>query len=124
MKISLGLAISVFAVPLYAKDPDCTDPGAWPAGMAYSQLKNAQIVNSSTLNFGKTKVVRLASEKIGNDPVLSVDLYRQVHQVTFVKRGGDTLTVVTVSDASHQECSMSDVDVYLVSKHLSAESEK
>lgn len=124
MKILLGLAVLIFTCPLYAKAPDCTDAGAWPASMAYSQLKNAQIIDSYTLNFDKTKVVRIASEKIGKDSVLHVDRYRQVHRVTFVKRTGERLTVVTVSDASHEECSMSDVDVYLVSKHLNADSGK
>ena len=124
MKILLGLSLFILAFPLYADGPDCTDSGAWPASIAYSQLKNAQTINSYTLNFDKTKVVRLASEKIGKDSVLNVDLYRQVHRVTFVKKSGETLTVITVNDASHEECSMSDVDVYLVSKRLSAEGKK
>lgn len=124
MKILFGLWLIIIALPLYAKDPDCTDSGAWPASIAYSQLKNARIINSYTLDFDKTRVVRLASEKIGKDAVFHVELYRQVHRVMFVKKSGETLTVVTVNDASHEECSMSEVDVYLVSKHLSADAKK
>jgi hypothetical protein len=58
------------------------------------------------------KTVRLASEKIGKD------LYRQVHLVTLTDDAGKTVEVVTVNDASSQECSMSSVDAYVVSRHL------
>ena len=127
MKIILGLLavpILIFSFPVFAKSPDCTDSGAWPASMAYAELKNAEIIDSDTLDFEKTRVVRLASERIGKDPIFHKGLYRQVHRVTFVKKSGETLAVITVNDASHQECSMSDVDVYVVSKRLGLSQEK
>jgi hypothetical protein len=31
---------------------------------------------------------------------------------------GEVVEVITVSQASNEECSMSDVDVFVVSKHL------
>ena len=46
------------------------------------------------------------------------DLYRQIHEITFVKKAGDVVTVVTVSDASHEECSMGGVKVFVVSQQL------
>jgi hypothetical protein len=80
--------------------------------MAFVHLKNAGITDNDKLDFTKTKVVRLASEKIGND------LYRQLHRVTFTEKSGRITEVITSNDASSQECSMSGVEVYVVSKRL------
>jgi hypothetical protein len=95
-----------------AKDPDCTNPEAWPAGMAFTHLKNTGVVDNDALDFKKTKVTRLASERVGKD------LYRQVHLVRFVRTSGEPVSAITVNEVSRQECSMSGVDVYLVSKRL------
>ena len=94
------------------KDPDCTGVGSWAPSMAFVHLKNAGITDNDKLDFTKTKVVRLASEKIGND------LYRQLHRVTFTEKSGRIIEVITSNDASSQECSMSGVEVYVVSKRL------
>ena len=80
--------------------------------MAIGYLKDAGITNNDELNIEKTKTVRLASDKIGKD------LYRQIHLVTFTKKSGETIQVITSNDASNEECSMSGVEVYLVSKRL------
>src|SRR5438045_3406526 len=79
--------------------PDCTGPEDWPASIAFVHLKNAGLTNNDKLDFAKTTVVRLASERI------SKRLYRQVHDVTFTEKSGRTLEVITVSDASNEECS-------------------
>lgn len=96
----------------FAKSPDCTSPDAWPAGMAFTQLKNAGVVDNDILDFTKTKVIRLASEKVGKD------IYHQVHLVRFFKKSGERVEVITVNEASHQECSLSDVNAYLISRQL------
>lgn len=106
---ALPLTFSQWAL---AKNPDCTHPDAWPSGMAFSQMKNAGLVDNDILDFTKTKVIRLASEKVGKD------VYRQVHLVHFIKKSGEKVDAITVNEVSHQECSMSDVDVYVVSKRL------
>ena len=134
MKIIPGLLavpILVFSFPVFAKSPDCTSVEAWPASMAYVELKNAGIIESDTLDLDKTKVLRLLSEKKGRVPYggpngkeISINLYYQVHRVTFVKKSGETITVITVHDASHMECSMSGVDVYIDSKYLTDPPEK
>ena len=105
------LLMSSFSVA-YAKDPDCTGVDRWPTVMAFAQLKNSHITDNSKVDFTKTKTVRLASEKIGED------LYRQIHHVTFTEKSGKTIEVITVNDASNIECSMSDVDVFVVTEHL------
>ena len=80
--------------------------------MAFTHLKNAGLIYNETTDFKKTKVVRIASEKIGKD------LYRQVHDIVFSETDGSKIEVVTVNDASHDECSMSGVEVYVISNRL------
>ncbi len=97
---------------VFAKDPDCTGTDRYPTSMAFVYLKNAGIANNNTLDFSKTKTTRLASEKIGKN------LYHQVHLITYIEKSGKNIEVITVNDASSEECSMSDVEVFLVAKHL------
>jgi hypothetical protein len=80
--------------------------------MAFVHLKNARLTNNERLDFTKTITSRLASEKIGPD------LYRQVHHVVFTEKAGGKLEVVTVNHASSEECSMSGVQVFVVSRQL------
>lgn len=111
-RFMIALALIISSACAVAKDPDCTSPDAWPAGMAFTHLKNDGLVDNEILDFKKTQVVRLASEKIGKD------LYRQVHRVRFVKKSNEQITVITVNEVSSQECSMSKVDLYVVTKRL------
>lgn len=106
------ILLFLFSSLTFAKDPDCTGVDQWPTSMAFVHLKNAGITDNNKLDFSKTKTVRLASEKIGKD------LYRQVHRITFIEKSGNTIEVITVNEASKEECSMSDVDVFVVSQHL------
>jgi hypothetical protein len=106
------LALASFAPVAIAKHPGCAGIERWATSTAFVHLKNANITNNDALDFTKTKTVRLASEKIGKD------LYRQVHNVTFTEKSGRTIEVITVNDASNEECSMSGVQVFVVSKQL------
>lgn len=108
----LAFALSTATTLCVAKTPDCTSPDAWPAAMAFAHLKNADLISNENTDFTRVKVFRLASEKTGKD------LYRQIHRIRFPKKTGEVVEVITSHDASNEECSMSDVDVYLVSKHL------
>lgn len=93
----------------HAKNPECA---SWPTNMAFVHLKNAGMVSNGHTNPEKATAVRLASEKIGKD------LYRQVYRISFPSDAGPEVEVITSSEASSEECSMSPVDVYVVSKHL------
>jgi hypothetical protein len=106
--------LMALAVPAGAKSPDCAGVNAWATAMAFVHLKNAGLTDNDRLDFTKTKTVRIASERVGKD------LYRQVHHVTFTEKSGKTIEVITRNDASHQECSMSDVEVYVISHRLGA----
>ena len=112
--ITLLLGVSL-ASSAFAKNPDCAGVERWATSMAFVHLKNAGLTNNDKLDFTKTKTVRLASEKIGKD------LYRQIHYVVFTERAGGTIEVITSNDASNEECSMSGVQVFVVSKRLGGE---
>jgi hypothetical protein len=90
--------------------PQCDKPGQWPSNMAFVHLKNRGITNNENIDFSKTEVSRIATEQI-NDTT-----HRQVHLVTFTQKDGDTIKTITISDATVEECSMSEVDVYRVEK--------
>jgi hypothetical protein len=95
--------------------PDCS--GSWPTNMAFVLMKNAGITNNEKIDLSKTKTVRLASEKIGKD------LYHQVYDVVFTEHSGRTIEAIAVHDASHQECSMTGVELFVVSQRLSSNGE-
>jgi hypothetical protein len=90
--------------------PDCS--GSWPTTMAFALLKNQGIANDQKIDFSKTKTVRLASEKTGKD------LYHQVYDVTFTEYSGRTIEAIAVHDASYVECSMTGVELFVVSQRL------
>jgi len=83
--------------------------------MAFVHFKNAALADNDSIDFSRTKTVRLASEKIGKD------LWRQVYRVLFTKKSGDTIEAIAVHNASQGDCSMTGVEVFAVSKHLNAE---
>ena len=113
MKLLIVLIILLFSPSFaFTKDPDCTGSDRWPTSMAFGSLTDTGITDNYKLDFSKTKTVRLASEKIGKD------LYRQIHHITFIEKSGNTIEVITVNDASNEECSMSGTDVFVVSRHI------
>jgi hypothetical protein len=107
--------ISSFALSQAKKThgPDCS--GGWPPNMAFVHLKNAGLADNGSVDFSKTKTVRIASEEVGKD------LWRQVYHVTFTTKAGGALDTIVVHDASSDECSTSGVEVFVVSKHLNPE---
>ena len=115
--LSVMLLISISAIAQsHAEEthgPDCS--GGWPTNMAFVHLKNAGLADNYSVDFSKTKTERLASEKVGKD------LWHQVYHVTFTKKSGDAIDAIAVHDASQEECSMTGVEVFVVSRHLNPE---
>jgi hypothetical protein len=113
--VMLVISVSATAQSQEAKThgPDCS--AGWPTNMAFVHLKNAGLADNYSVDFSKTKTVHLASEKVGKD------LWRQVSHITFTKKSGDALEAIAVHDASQEECSMTGVEVFVVSKHLNPE---
>lgn len=113
MKFGLKIIfLFLIAGQAYAKSPRCDSPENWPAATAHASLKNAKIIDNDKFDFAKTKVSRMASEKIGKD------LYRQVHLVKFFDKSGKEVSVITQSDSSNEECSMGKVQVFVISSEL------
>lgn len=80
--------------------------------MAFALLKNAGLTNNGKVDFSKTKTVRIASQKVGND------LWDQVYDVTFTEYSGRKIEAIALHEASREECSMSEVKLYVVSQRL------
>ncbi len=111
--ISVLATASFCGVGVSAPNADyCSGTERWATSMAFVNLKNARLTDNDKVDFTQTKTVRLASERIGKD------LFRQVHQVVFTEKSGRKIEVITVNDASSEECSMSGVQVFVVSQQL------
>mgnify|MGYP000950736521 CR=1 FL=1 len=110
MKRVILLACLFFSSIASAKAPDCY---SWPMNIAKGWLKNERIVAIVDLDESKTQRKRLASEKKAGG------VYTQVYHFTFYDKHGTAYDVITQSDGSYQECSLSEVNVFLVSRsHL------
>ncbi|MEM5437617.1 hypothetical protein [Paraburkholderia diazotrophica] len=109
MKHLLAGVVLIVPALCLAAPPQCA---SWPINMAIVHLKNANITDPTKIDESKTRAVRLASEKIGRD------LYRQVYDITFHEKAGREIEVVTSNESSSSECSMSGVDVYVVSQKI------
>jgi hypothetical protein len=105
-------AVLSTTLPACASQPPplCNKPGQWPSNMAFVHLKNRGLTNNENIDFSQTEVSRIASEQI-NDTT-----HRQVHLITFTQTDGGTIQAITISDATIEECSMSEVEVYRVEK--------
>ena len=106
----IPLALTV-AVPR-PTTPDCAGPERWPASMAFVLLKNAGLTNNDRTDFDSIEVTRLASERT------SRRMHHQVHHIVLPQKDGTALEVITVNDASFEECSESPVTVFLVARSL------
>ena len=104
-KLLLVTLLAILPILSFAKGPDCY---SWPMNMSEVWLQNAGIVAIDKLNESKTKITLLASEKKAKG------LYTQIYHFIFYDEKGNTYETITKNDASYKECSMSDVDVYLI----------
>ncbi len=106
----------VLSVPMGAQSeshgPDCSASKSWPTMMTLTHLKNAGLLDPKQIDPSKTTTVRLASERTGKN------LWHQVYHVSFTTKSGEAVDAIAVHDASSEECSMSGVDVFVISKHL------
>jgi hypothetical protein len=83
---------------------------SWPMNMAEVWMQNTEIVDIPSLDESKTKIKLLALGK------KKKGLYTQIYHFVFYDRKGNSYEVITKNEASDDECSMSDVDSYLISK--------
>ncbi len=93
----------------YASPPACA---SWPTNMAMVYLKNAGIAEPTKLDEGATKATMLAAQSIGKG------VYKEIYDIVFREKTGKLVEVVTSNEASEVECSLTAVDVYVVSRRL------
>jgi hypothetical protein len=116
MTRSLFLLLTLFVPEIgYTAGPKCDSPDNFAAMSAFGKLKNAGLVDNALVDFKKTRVTQLASERIGKD------LYRQVHRVVFTFFSGKAVEVITVNDATNEECSGSGVEIFVIGSHIAAD---
>ena len=92
--------------------PNCDGPDGWAAAMSFTHMKNAGLIDNKNIDFSKTTTARIASQR------LKKDLWHQVYRVSFTKTSGEIVEAIAVHDASNEECSMSGVEVFVISKRL------
>ena len=105
----LLLATFFVAGSAQAKPPACAH---WPTTMALATLKNAGITDPTKIAQNETKAVLLAAEPLGKE------IYREVYDITYQEKAGKIIEVITSNKASDEECSLSNVEVFVVSQHL------
>ncbi|MBC8752926.1 MULTISPECIES: hypothetical protein [Paraburkholderia] len=106
------IALSALCMAQPKPEPQCD---RWPTNIAEGRLKKAGMVGN--IDYTKTQAVQLASEKIGKDED-GEQLWREVYHITFHEKNGNKVKVIAVNDAGEFECSMSAVEIFVVSKHL------
>lgn len=111
--LAVSLTPTAYSQARNTHGPDCS--GRSPTDMAFVLMKNAGLVDNASIDFSKTKTVRLASERVGKD------LWHQVYLVTFQKNSGSRIQAISVIDSSSDECSISGVEVFVVSKRLTSD---
>ncbi|MWP62598.1 hypothetical protein [Gilliamella sp. Pas-s25] len=106
-KLSILILLMLCPLVSLAKGPNCY---TWPMNMTEVWMKNEKIVDIQDLDESKTKITQLASEEIKKG------LYKQIYHFVFYDKNGNSYEVITKSQASYEECSISDVNKYLISK--------
>jgi hypothetical protein len=101
----------VFTDFSYAQSPPACEH--WPKTMALMSLKNAGITDPSHVNEAATKVALLAYQALPNG------IFKEIYDITYFSNDGKhVFEVITSSESSYEECSMSDVTTFLISKRL------
>jgi hypothetical protein len=103
-----GLCIALFSASPVLADPNCDGPESWPAAMTHAQLKNDGVLVNDEMDFSRTAVQQIASQR------MKKNLYRQVFKIVFHLKNGRLVQAIAVSDASKEECSMSHVTIYRI----------
>ncbi|HDI3034349.1 TPA: hypothetical protein PL572_003047 [Cronobacter turicensis] len=107
MKQLMMALIACCPLSVLAAAPDCA---SWPMNMAQVWLKNEKIVDIAQLDTAKTSKTLLAAEKKKDG------IYTEVYRFIFHDKAGKSYELITKNDASAEECSVSGVSVFLVSK--------
>lgn len=107
------------AVPRVSEWLPCS---SWPTDIGEARLKEMRLLDPAQVDERRISAMPLAIQKIGPD------LYRQVYHIVFPFKkpdidGRTLVEIVTVNNASSDECSMSGVEVYVIGRKASGDSE-
>lgn len=91
---------------------ECAKPERYAASMALVHLKNAGLLENDKIDFSKTTVDLLASEKKAKG------VFHQIQKIVFYEKTGKKIMVIAENDATKSECSLTGVKVYLIEKEL------
>lgn len=110
--ITALLLLTGLSPQAFAYDSTCSGADNWTASIAFVHLKYAGITDDDKIDFSKTEIHRLASEKIG------FDAYQQVHRIIFTEKQGKKIEIIASNEVSSKDCAAIDVEVFVVSQHL------
>ncbi|SER18994.1 hypothetical protein SAMN05216522_113104 [Rosenbergiella nectarea] len=111
MRKQLKSALFFLALtPLFASAKNSSnDCHSWPMNMAEVWLKNSGFIKIPDIDESRTEVKLLSSEKKPHN------LYTNIFKFVFYTKDHKKFEVITQNDASDDECSITEVNSYLVS---------
>ena len=111
--ITLAAAVAcIGAAPAPKNGPDCSGAERFPAGVAFGAMKNEGLLTSYNVLWKQVRGRTIASQRIGKN------LWRQVFRVTYPLTTGTKVEAIVVEDVSTDECSVSEPQIFLISKAL------
>lgn len=107
------LALSISFNAKASELSQCSQVGKWADAVTQVKLKNSGILGEDTIDKDRISISLIAEEKVDDL------LYKQVHLITYhTKNEEKKIEVISVNMASKEECSMSGVDVYVISQSI------
>ena len=110
--IALSAVGCIAAAPVPKNGPDCSGAERYPARVAFAAMKNEGLLNNDNVLWKQVRSRTIASQRIGKN------LWRQVFRVTYPQKNGQNVEAIVVENVSTDECSMSEPQIYLISKAL------
>ena len=114
-RLLIFFIVSCMSTPVLAEmhhvdENSNNDCHRYPMNVAQVWLKNSKIVDIKDLNLDKTMGEKLSSEKIKKN------LWNNVFRFIFTDKSNNKYELITRNVTSYEECSISDVEIYMVSK--------
>lgn len=117
--LSLSLSVEARIWPWKPSAPSCDGVKNWATQLTLSSMVEHQLINDSTgVDLSKLKTTLLESVKVGKFQYEAgedgVDVYRQIQKVAIITHDGREFEVLTISEVTQAECSMSPPRILLL----------
>ena len=114
-RLLIFFIVSCISMPVLAEmhhvdENNNNDCHRYPMKVSKGWLQNNNIVSIQDLNLDKTMGEKLSSEKIKKN------LWNNVFRFIFIDKSNNKYELITRNVASDEECSISDVEIYMISK--------